>query len=307
MSSLVLGLDGGGSSTVAHVVSHLGKTIGSAEVGPSNIKAIGEEAGLLAIGNAMRLAMSQAGVDRVQTACLGLAGLDHEDDRRRVERWCERQNIADRLILVNDAELVLAAGTPHGWGVALISGTGSIGVGRNSLGQTARAGGWGHLFGDEGSGYSTATAALRLVARRFDGRHGLSWREDPLSLALCHATDVTDPSGLVSRIYSPEFDRARIAKLAAVVVRTSQDDARSGRDLLEPAGRALAQIALAVVRRLNLTPEALPIALSGGFLLSAPVVEHTLIETLQAAGYTPLTARVEEPVVGAVQIATMNF
>ena len=66
------------------------------------------------------------------------------------------------LCSVNDGDLVVAAGTPEGWGVGLIAGTGSIAVGRAPDGRTARAGGWGHLIGDEGSAYGVVLDALRL-------------------------------------------------------------------------------------------------------------------------------------------------
>src|SRR6185437_807856 len=101
---------------------------------------------------------------------------------------------------------------------AVIAGTGSIVVGKAPDGRSARAGGWGHLFGDEGSGYSLAIAALRLVAKRFDGRREGDWRDDALTSAICRAVGVVDPSGLVTAVYGPGFDRARIAAIAPVVV-----------------------------------------------------------------------------------------
>ena len=77
--------------------------------------------------------------------------------------------------------MVIAAGTTEGWGVGVIAGTGSIAVGRTKDGQTARAGGWGHLIGDEGSAYSVVLDALRLVARRADGRDTQVVGRDPLT------------------------------------------------------------------------------------------------------------------------------
>ncbi len=303
MSRLVLGVDGGGTSTVAQVAASDGRILGRSEVGPSNMKATGEAAGLLAIRTAITLAMSEAATDHVHSACLGLAGIDHEDDRARVETWCREQAFSDRVFLVNHAELVLAAGTPECWGVALISGTGSIGVGRSPSGERARAGGWGHVFGDEGSGYGTAIAALRLVARRFDGRVEGDWRDDPLSHAICRATEVPDPSALVSRVYSPEFDRPRIARLASVVVQAARIDPGLHDELLEPAGEALAEIVLALARRLELPCTSLPLALAGGFLLSSEGVESTLIRRVREAGYSVRPCRVSEPVAGAIKLA----
>ena len=106
----------------------------------------------------------------VDVVCFGLAGFDRPDDRQLLAGWADQARWGNRLVMVNDGDLVVAAGTPAGWGVGVIAGTGSIAVGRAPDGRTARAGGWGHLIGDEGSAYGVVLDALRLVARRWDGR-----------------------------------------------------------------------------------------------------------------------------------------
>ena len=78
--------------------------------------------------------------------------------------------MARSVRIVHDAVPILAAGSPEGWGVALISGTGSLAFGRDRQGRSCRAGGWGFLFGDEGSGYAIALAGLRAAAQAADGR-----------------------------------------------------------------------------------------------------------------------------------------
>ena len=179
--SILLGVDGGGSSTVAWIAESSGRVLARAETGPSNVKAVGEASALGAIDAAIRAAVSDARavegrpIDSIAVACLGLAGFDRPDDRAVLERWNHAKRWAERLVLVNDGELVLAAGTPEGWGLAVISGTGSIVVGRSRDGRTARAGGWGYIFGDEGSGYGTVVAALRRVASMHDGRLAGHW------------------------------------------------------------------------------------------------------------------------------------
>ena len=111
--------------------------------------------------------------------------------------------------MVNDGDLVVAAGTPEGWGVGVIAGTGSIAVGRATDGRTARAGGWGHLIGDEGSAYGVVLETLRLVARRADGRDPRPPGRDLLAERICTALGVAEVSQIVTTIYSPDFDRAQ--------------------------------------------------------------------------------------------------
>ena len=308
MQSYLLGVDGGGSSTIAWIASGDGSILAKGGAGPSNIKAVGESAALEALEEAIASAMTSAdkvidgSIYHFDAACFGLAGIDHPEDRKLIEKWNEERKVATSLVLVNDGELVLAAGTQEGWGVAVIAGTGSIVVGRNADGQTARAGGWGHLFGDEGSGYGTAIAALRLVAERYDGRKK-KIENDVLTRTICRAVGVDDPSALVSAIYGPGFDRAKIAALTETIVAAAECDASIVRDLLEPAGIALAHAALAVAERLNLPRKELPLAMAGGFVLSCEIVSQTLQNELARAGYRCVACRVDEPVRGAIALA----
>lgn len=310
---VLLGVDGGGSSTVAWLAEASGRILSRVETGPSNVKAVGEEVALGAIDSAIRAAVSDARdlagveIDKIAVACLGLAGFDRPEDRAVLERWNVARQWADRLVLVNDGELVLAAGTPEGWGLAVIAGTGSIVVGRSPGGRTARAGGWGHIFGDEGSGYGTSVAALRRVASIHDGRIAGDGRSDALTLAVCEAAGVDDPSGLVSAIYAPGFDRAKIAALVPAIVRAALREPAIARDLLVPAGKALADAARAVAERLGLPRTELPLAMAGGFLISAEPVAEALLASLASAGYHVVARRVDDPVRGALILAKRAF
>ena len=128
---------------------------------------------------------------------LGLAGVDRPEDRALFEGWAAGRFGGAPVVIANDAELVLAAGTPDGWGIALISGTGSIVFGRSPHGEMARAGGWGHILGDEGSGYAIGVEALRAVMRAFDGRGPATALTDAV---LLHWSLKTPPD-LVGRVY----------------------------------------------------------------------------------------------------------
>ena len=159
---------------------------------------------------------------------------------------------------MNDGDLVVAAGTPEGWGVGVIAGTGSIAVARAPDGRKARAGGWGHLIGDEGSAYGTVLAALRKVARRADRRDPSTVQPDPLTAHLCRALGISGPDQLVSALYAPGFDRSKIAALAPAVLAAAALDPSIADELLRPAGIELAQMAIAAAQggRVELGPAA---------------------------------------------------
>ena len=301
---LLLGVDGGGTSTDARLAVPGGLILGRGKAGPSNAKVVGLDRARQALTEAIAAAFADARRPSgpVASACFGLAGFDRPDDRRVLADWVAEARWAERLIQVNDGDLVVAAGTPEGFGVGVISGTGSIAVGLAPNGRKARAGGWGPLMGDEGSAYAVVLDALRLIARRADGREALPL-VDPLTTALCRALGAGSPALIVPALYAPGFDRTRIAALAPEVLRACDADPSLTTLLLVPAGAALGAQALAVARSLRWPLGGLPLALAGGFLLTAPAVSRALIDTVSAAGYRASVEFVAEPVLGAVVLA----
>jgi N-acetylglucosamine kinase-like BadF-type ATPase len=307
MKPMLLGVDGGGTSTEAWLAGVGGEVIGRGASGPSNAKAVGMDAARRALDAAIRAAFDDAGLEPapVEVACLGLAGFDRPDDRAILTGWANEARVAGRLVLVNDGDLVVAAGTPEGWGVGVIAGTGSISVGRTPDGRTARAGGWGHLIGDEGSAYVLVLDALRLVARRDDGREPsrTAASPDPLTARLCRALGVARPSQIVTAIYAPESTRARIAAMAPEVLAACDESPDDAARLLRPAGAALAEIVAAVARSLGWPDGPLPLAAAGSFLLSAGPVRRAMLDDLAGRGYQPALRPVPEPARGAVILA----
>jgi N-acetylglucosamine kinase-like BadF-type ATPase len=114
---------------------------------------------------------------------------------------------------------------------------------------------------------------------------------------------VKEPPQIVTALYSPEFDRARIASLAPEVLAASAEDPEVAQRLLVPAGAALADTVAAVARSLGWTSGVLPLATAGGFLLSATVMHEEMIENLIRKGYQVSATPVPDPVRGAVILA----
>jgi N-acetylglucosamine kinase-like BadF-type ATPase len=306
---LLLGVDGGGTSTVAILGRDDGMPIGKGAAGPSNAKAVGNAAARQALQDAISAAFASAGLVArpAAVACLGLAGFDRPEDKQFLGQWAESGHWAERLLLVNDGDLVVAAGTPEGWGVGIIAGTGSIAVARAADGRKARAGGWGHLIGDEGSAYSTVLSALRKVARRADRRESSAVQPDPLTAHLCRALGIGGPDQLVSALYAPGFDRSKIAALAPAVLAAADLDPCIALELLRPAGAELAQMAIAAARAVGWNSGPLPLAMAGGFLLSSSVISGTLVDELLTHGYQPVSAAVTEPAQGALVLARKSL
>ncbi len=302
--TLVLGMDGGGTVTTTWIGDASGAVLGRGQAGPSNIKAVSAKAARNALDLSVLAAFEDAGLDvtPVEVSCLGLAGFDREEDKDWLHKWASQTDWVRRLILVNDGDLALAAGTPRGVGVALIAGTGSIAVGRAEDGRKSRAGGWGYLFGDEGSGYAIAASALRRVARRADGRDPRGG-DDALTRHLCRALNIEDTAGLVRAIYGQGFDRAKVAQLAPAVIAASLEDQGIIDEIITPAGVDLADLVIAAARPLGWLGGPLSLAMAGGFLLHCDALSGVVLDQLAARGYDVQALRVENPVEGALMLA----
>ena len=297
----VLGIDGGGSKTLALVAAAGGEILGRGEAGPSNYQVIGLEVALASLEAATEAALASAGRERddLAAACVGLAGVARPEDRERLAAWAAYYLPRVPMTIANDAQLVLAAGTPHGWGVALICGTGSIALGRSPDGRNARAGGWGYLLGDEGSGYAIGLACLRAVLRAYDGRGPHTELVRPV---LAHY-GLDDPGGLVSRTYGAAAGPAQIAALAGLVDAAALAGDAVAFDIIRDAGSELALAVRAVVRSLELAGS-VPCGLAGGVIVRGTALRAAFIDAAAAldCDLAPV-ALVPEPATGAVSLA----
>ena len=304
----IISVDGGGTSTEVVLADIHGGLIGEGHSGPSNAKAVGVPAAMKALDDGIRAAFESAGLEPqpVAVASLGLAGFDRDEDRAILANWADGGSIVPirKLILTNDGQLVLAAGTAEGWGVGIIGGTGSIAVGKSPSGESARAGGWGHLIGDEGSAYKLVMDTLRFIAKSVDGRMPKEATSQTLNQNVMTALGLTDdPNGIVSVVYQPEYDRARLAGLAPSVIEAIRAEPRLIPVLLKPAGVELAEAALAVARKLRIPAGKLPVGLAGSFLLGTREIRDALVLHLQRQGYTPEIREVHRPVLGGLVLA----
>jgi N-acetylglucosamine kinase-like BadF-type ATPase len=235
----------------------------------------------------------------VASACLGLAGAGRLQEQGLIEDWARGRGLASALEVTTDVALLLGAGTPEGWGLAVVAGTGSIAHGLTPDGRTARAGGWGHLLGDEGSAYWLAVAGLRAVAAAADG----DGPQTCLTPRLLGALGLTEPQDLIPTVYADGYDRAALAALAPLVLSAAAEDAVAA-EIVDGATRALAGAAAAVARRLGWVGAAVPLALGGGVFLGNADYCRRFLAALEAAGVRAApVALVPEPAEGAVRLA----
>jgi len=299
----VLGIDAGGTKTVCQLASEDGRILSESRGGGANLQAVGE----LEVEKVLHEVMEEAIGDRDITPaaiCLGIAGVDREEDARIVRAIMKRIGYKARVLVVNDALVALEAGAPGQPGVVVIAGTGSISYGRNAAGESARAGGWGFVLGDEGSGYWIGRAAIRAVLRQADRRG----KDTILTDLLLKHFNVRRAQDLIHEVYSGTLRATTIAALAQCVQTafTSGDAVAIG--ILRASADELESSALSVARRLDIVGTPFPFVLAGGIFKSVTWLHEELARrfTLSAPGSrTELLAL--EPAAGAVRFAIQEI
>lgn len=298
---LLCGIDGGGSYTRVSLADAAGRVRATGAAASSNRQQVGPQAALAALDLALSHALREAGVttDAVSAVAAGLAGIDRPEDREAISTWLATRFPGRPKALVTDVELVLEAGTPEGKGVAVVAGTGSIAFARDVDGRTARAGGWGPLLGDEGSGYAVGRAALRAVCRAADGRE----ESTRLTEAVLAAWQLTTAPDLVARVYQGPVSPAEVATLAPVVARIAAEGDAAARRIIARATAQLADAVIVVCRSLGWSG-AVPCAVGGGVLAHGVIEPSALVRAASAAGVVlePLVV-VRDSVAGAVLLA----
>lgn len=297
MSHYFLGVDGGQSGTTAVIGDENGKVVGWGSAGACN-HVSGPEARekfLRVMRECISEAAKRAGLTSLQfqSACLGMSG-GTADKAELLAELIETEH----LNVTDDARIALAGATNGAPGIVVIAGTGSIAYGENARGETARAGGWGYIFGDEGGAFDIVRQALRAIVREHEGWGGRT----VLTPALLEAGAASDANELLHAFYTPDWPRKRVAALAPIVNRLAEEGDPIAVGIFENAARELAMLAAAVRRQLWTEDEPARVSWAGGVFESAILLERfRILVTLNEN--TTCAAPEHGPAVGALLLA----
>ncbi len=263
--SYLAGIDGGGTKTVCVVADAEGRIRGTGRGGPSNYQKDGLFSARNSLRHAVRDALSAAELrpQDVTGVCAGLAGVDRAEDSRVMAQVLRQILPADHLVVENDALVALIGATGRRPGVIVIAGTGSIALGVNRKGERARAGGWGHILDDEGSGYDIARRGVMAALQDFDGRGAPTRLRDMVAKELFLNT-IAD---VIPLLHRGQLNHTQIAALLPVVLEAAEEGDEVARQLISDAGLQLAGAARAVVESLGEQDADFPVATAGGVFL----------------------------------------
>lgn len=278
----LLGIEGGGTRTSAVMVDGEGKEIGRVTTGPANQRILSES------GLAQTLRRIAAQLPRPDAIGIGLAGGWEEADWRRIEAVANRVWRSVPCKAANDLEIALLsahAATPSSEPkVLVLSGTGSCCYSRWRNGEVVKVGGWGHILGDQGSGYDLALTALRRVTARWD-RTG-EWPK--LGTRLLAALSLNTANELIE--WAQQASAADVASLAPILFAAGRDPIATG--ILREAAEQLAADAEACASRLAGRQHRVEFVLAGGLLAGdrgfATLVKRRLLRRRPAARFQTL-------------------
>jgi N-acetylmuramic acid 6-phosphate etherase len=294
-SRIVLGIESGGTRTIALAASDSGLELRRREFGPANLRLLDDRQ------LRQHFAVIAREMPRPSALAIGMAGARTEQDRERIRTAAAAAWKSVPCLATNDLETALKAVPSTKFveaNVLILSGTGSCCFGQRRDGKSVKVGGWGHILGDKGSGYEIGLRGLKASIYHFD-RDG-QW--PALGERLLRALMLNEPNDLITWVHTAT--KTDIAALAVEVFTawTARDKIAS--DILEAAASSLARDGLAGATRLVGARARVQFVLAGSILTRQPqfaVLVRRLLEERRAGSVVTVLQR--ESVWGAVELA----
>jgi glucosamine kinase len=294
----VLGIDGGGSKTAAAVSNGVSVFSTSAARG-CNLNSVSRENARLALAEAVHGALTAAGISPsdVASVCAGVAGASAPEVAEKISELLAELLPCAAIQVVGDTVIALEAAFA-GWpGVVCISGTGSVAFGRNERGEVTRAGGWGRLSSDEGSGHWIGQRAVSQCLRAMD-----MGRSSQLITGVMQRWQIVTREQLVRRCHReavPNF-----ADLFPIVLEVAEKGDPLANEILNDAGFELARLTQIVLRRLWAGRSIQKVAITGSVFAHSPLIREVFGNVIRAdRREVQIRLSARQPFEGALQLA----
>ena len=245
----IVGIDGGGTKTVACLITDTGDVLARAVGESTNYRKDQESQLLSRILQLVQTLMAQAGIYQPRPDALSvcLSGLGQESSKQRVRMLLGDAFLSNWLVVDSDARAALQGAFAGEPGIILVAGTGSIAFARSARGEFMRCGGWGYLLGDEGSGFDIGRNGVAAALKALDGRGKPTRLKEKFESVF----EVQQIDHAVPKIYAEWAQRGAMAKLAPVVFEAAEEGDAVARDILQRAAEALAELVAALYRRMQ--------------------------------------------------------
>ncbi len=278
----VIGIDGGATKTRCAAFDSEMRVLAETFGGSSNLTSLSQEEVRHNLTDLLDRFFLESNLlpEECSCLCLGSAGAGRKSARKELKKILKEVLPQSHIFVTDDAISALTGGTGGGPGILLISGTGSICLGRDSTGRVCRAGGWGHVMGDEGSGYDMACRMLRAIVCAHDGR------AEPtlLTQLVFDYWGVAGIDELTDLVYRSGKGKSEIASLAFLCDIGYDKGDKPAVRIVKDCAEELAAMAAAVAEKLALPGEELPCLGAGSVLEKSLCLRKHLETELQEKG-----------------------
>jgi len=295
--SYCLGIDAGGSQTTCAIGDGqvvLGRSQGAA----CKLSKVGKQKAREVLQVLIEECCKSAGIKTtsIEQTCIGIAGISGQSVAESMRDLLSKI-VSGEIKVMGDMMIALEAAFGDSPGVVVIAGTGSIAFGRNQRGDTARAGGWGPMISDEGSGEWIGRQAISQAMRSYD--EGASTRLIAEVLEIWRVATRDEIATLANASPPPDF-----AQLFPAVLKSAAQHDSLSKEILTGAGMELARLARIVLRKLWLGPATVNVRVSGGVINNSQLVRDAFQNTLRSERPDVIVAfEPVEPVLGALALA----
>ncbi|KLU58859.1 glucosamine kinase GspK [Peptococcaceae bacterium CEB3] len=298
--ALYIGVDGGGSKTEVMIFDDESRQMALSSGPASNPNTVGTENSVAAVTSLINQGLGKLNstAERIRGLSLCMAGVDRPSQAQILHGLFQEKYPETSVEVTNDAFAALSAGTHGESGIVLIAGTGSIAVGEGRRGDTARAGGYGNLVGDEGSGFDIGRQGLMAAVQYVEGRGEKTdlWHLASESFELRH------PSDLIPRVYDSVHPVGTVASFARYVLEAARYD-EVAKGVVRNGAENLARMVESVRHQLH-DDVSNRVVLSGSLLTQSEMLYDRLRLSLQSVFPLAKAERLaERPSAGAVQRA----
>jgi len=283
----VLGFDGGGTKTELLAVDLQGKELYSAQGGPSNPKAVTETQMLEHLVSLLSEAIHSNALKghHCRAVALGLAGMATNQEQQQADtliRHSFHKLLPDMssFYITHDAQIALMAGLGRQHGIIAIAGTGAIVYGLTPTGNQKRAGGWGHILGDKGSGYEIGLMTLQQVMLAYDNVAAPTL----LTERVLQHYGLNEPPDLRQLMYQPHIQKKHIAEAASVCIYAAIEGDTVATDIITRAAHDLASLT-AALRHQDDWLATSEVAVTGSIFNYSELFLNTYRDELKIAGH----------------------
>ncbi|ACA53816.1 ATPase [Clostridium botulinum] len=266
----VIGVDAGGTKTEAIAYDLRGHELIKTVTGFGNL-VLNEKEAINNILDSIKACIDKLSKEGLKKIYIGAAGMEVANNAYIIEKNI-KENFNTDVMVINDGELALKAVLKGEDGVLTIAGTGSICIGiRNNIKD--KCGGWGHLLGDEGSGYSIAIKALRRMIHEQE----LNLERSRLHKEILKELNIANTDEICAFVYSSTKDK--IASLTTLISKLAEEGEENAIAILKKEGKALGVITERVYKRLNFENKC-SIGIKGSVIEKAKVLRQAFEEYL---------------------------